>query len=330
MELSSYASVTPIRKLKDSCDLCSSSKVRCDKTKPSCSRCVSLGHSCSYSPARRAGRPHRIHTQSKKSHSPSLAGDSRLSDPASIRNSSPFTSGMSMLDDAAFFGTQTRNHNLNNHHQQQHIQEQPTEASCRNRSAGGPDTGAFDCFRVATCTLEQLEIARQRSDFTHSTSTITEACQRLLTILICPCSEKSLVALLLASGCISLMNTARDLSKHCSTAAQNTRTSPRPSTGTDIGSGNLEYFTTFNWPMPPSSSPSHASLASSNGNFGVEELARIAKVISHFTERYCQVPKGGAPGAGWAHTTWLLEPLVASLRLRLHSVTLEATERLVL
>ncbi|KAH8781017.1 hypothetical protein F5883DRAFT_483824 [Diaporthe sp. PMI_573] len=336
MELSSYASVTPIRKLKDSCDLCSSSKVRCDKTKPACSRCVSLGHSCSYSPARRAGRPHRIHTQSKKGHSPSLAGDSRLSDPASIRNSSPFTSGMSMLDDAAFFGTQTRNHNLNNHHQQQHIQEQSTEASCRNRSAGGPDTGAFDCFSVATCTLEQLEIARQRSDFTHSTSTITEACQRLLTILICPCSEKSLVALLLASGCISLMNTARDLSKNCFMAAQDTGTSPRPSTGTtpaalsSTESSNLDYFSTFNWPMPPPSSSSNASLAGSNGSFGVEELARIAKVISHFTERYCQGPKGGTPQASWAHTTWLLEPLVASLRLKLQSVTLEATERLVL
>jgi hypothetical protein len=71
-------------------------------------------------------------------------------------------------------------------------------------------------------------------------------------------------------------------------------------------------------------------LAGSNGSFGVEELARIAKVISHFTERYCQGPKGGTPQASWAHTTWLLEPLVASLRLKLQSVTLEATERLVL
>lgn len=241
---------------------------------------------------------------------------------------SPLTSGMSMLDDAAFFSTQTQTdaHNLNN---QQHLHEQPTEASCRTRSASGAETGPFDCFSAATSTLEQLEIARQRSDFTHSTSTITEACQRLLTILICPCSEKSLVALLLASGCISLMNTARDLSKNCSTSSQDKMTSPEPSTGTDISS-NLDYFATFNWPMPQSSSSSNASLASRKGNFGVEELARIAKVISHFTERYCQGPKGVAPQAGWAHTTWLLEPLVASLRLRLQSVTLEATERLVL
>lgn len=43
-------------RLKDSCDTCSSSKVRCDKDKPSCSRCSEKGLSCVYSFSRRAGR----------------------------------------------------------------------------------------------------------------------------------------------------------------------------------------------------------------------------------------------------------------------------------
>ncbi|KAJ5182621.1 hypothetical protein N7492_000237 [Penicillium capsulatum] len=48
----------PSQKLKDSCDMCSSSKVKCNKEKPVCGRCRKLGYPCFYSPARRIGRPH--------------------------------------------------------------------------------------------------------------------------------------------------------------------------------------------------------------------------------------------------------------------------------
>ncbi|CAD6503071.1 BgTH12-02741 [Blumeria graminis f. sp. triticale] len=48
----------PTPKLKDSCDMCSASKVRCNKQKPVCDRCERLGCSCFYSPARRVGRPY--------------------------------------------------------------------------------------------------------------------------------------------------------------------------------------------------------------------------------------------------------------------------------
>ena len=46
------------QKLKDTCDMCSASKIRCDKKKPMCGRCEKLGYPCFYSPARRVGRPH--------------------------------------------------------------------------------------------------------------------------------------------------------------------------------------------------------------------------------------------------------------------------------
>lgn len=38
--------------------MCSASKVKCNKEKPICSRCSKLDYTCSYSPARRMGRPH--------------------------------------------------------------------------------------------------------------------------------------------------------------------------------------------------------------------------------------------------------------------------------
>lgn len=41
------------RQLKDTCDMCSASKVKCDKRKPLCTRCERLGYPCFYSPARR-------------------------------------------------------------------------------------------------------------------------------------------------------------------------------------------------------------------------------------------------------------------------------------
>lgn len=44
-------------RLKDSCDMCSASKVRCNRQKPICIRCEKLGFQCFYSPARRVGRP---------------------------------------------------------------------------------------------------------------------------------------------------------------------------------------------------------------------------------------------------------------------------------
>lgn len=44
-------------KLKDTCDTCSASKVKCKKQKPICSRCAKFNYQCCYSPAKRKGRP---------------------------------------------------------------------------------------------------------------------------------------------------------------------------------------------------------------------------------------------------------------------------------
>ncbi|KAK3297915.1 uncharacterized protein B0H64DRAFT_393389 [Chaetomium fimeti] len=64
----------PPRRLKDSCDMCSASKVRCDRQKPICGRCDKLAYPCFYSPARRVGRP-----QGRSSRQPKVRRDSAIS-----------------------------------------------------------------------------------------------------------------------------------------------------------------------------------------------------------------------------------------------------------
>jgi hypothetical protein len=44
------------RKLRDSCRACASSKVKCRKEKPACSRCTKRGIACEYLPTKRGGR----------------------------------------------------------------------------------------------------------------------------------------------------------------------------------------------------------------------------------------------------------------------------------
>ena len=52
------------RRLRSSCDSCGSAKVRCDRDRPQCRRCVTLGVSCNYSASRKIGKPPRksLHT----------------------------------------------------------------------------------------------------------------------------------------------------------------------------------------------------------------------------------------------------------------------------
>ncbi|CRG86679.1 hypothetical protein PISL3812_03689 [Talaromyces islandicus] len=70
----STAPVVP--KLRDTCDACAASKVKCDKKKPTCSRCAKRGVICEYVVTKRSGRKH----------------ESRQSDPAIITQSSSASS----------------------------------------------------------------------------------------------------------------------------------------------------------------------------------------------------------------------------------------------
>lgn len=62
----------PPRKLRDSCFSCSSSKVKCSKEKPTCSRCARRGLVCGYMASRRTGRTSLL---GKRPAPPPTAGD---------------------------------------------------------------------------------------------------------------------------------------------------------------------------------------------------------------------------------------------------------------
>ncbi|KAL5094993.1 hypothetical protein Trisim1_003599 [Trichoderma cf. simile WF8] len=296
---SSYTNCAPGRKLKDSCDPCSASKLRCNKQKPTCARCTALNQQCSYSPARRAGRPHRVREKSQQQ-------CSEITVETSITPVENSDQSVDMsLDTATLLVMQSERHTQIN---EQHQQQQPAESLSRQVSVPIHDTRE-DCTRVAISILERLDIARRQPGLTNVNSATTDACQRLLTILVCPCSEKPGVALLVACACISLMDTVH----HCHASQATTipdlsaSTTTTPSTEKDIS----------HWPRPSSPHNSQGS---------VEQLAKIARLILQFTDRYAQEPKGGN---GWAQTTWLVAPIAALLRFRLQSVTHQAAKRLV-
>lgn len=47
------------RKLRSSCDRCGAAKLRCDRSQPECTRCLSVGVACVYGVSRKAGKPPR-------------------------------------------------------------------------------------------------------------------------------------------------------------------------------------------------------------------------------------------------------------------------------
>ncbi|EGR44833.1 uncharacterized protein TRIREDRAFT_111742 [Trichoderma reesei QM6a] len=306
---SSYGTHAPARKLKDSCDLCSASKLRCNKQKPTCARCASLNQPCSYSPARRAGRPHRVREKSQQQclemsvdSTMGSVGDGSKSREMSLDTT--FLCMQSIRQDQSH--PQQRQQQRQSQQQQQQQQQAAVPPSCQ---APYQDAGGGDCARIAITILEQLDVARRRAGHTSVSSATTDACQRLLTILVCPCSEQPGVALLVACGCISLMDTVHHCHVLQSAPSQETltRTTPSPSPEKDLPG----------WHRPSSSN---------NNGQGVEQLAKIAKVILQFTDRYSQEPKGGA---AWTQTTWLVAPIAALLRFRLQTVTHQAAKSLV-
>ncbi|KAL1971163.1 hypothetical protein VTN77DRAFT_114 [Rasamsonia byssochlamydoides] len=83
------------QKLKDTCDLCSASKVRCSKEKPVCGRCEKYGYPCFYSPARRMGRPHPPRTVSHNNSKPGSEAESPEAQGQLIRSRSRSDTGSS-------------------------------------------------------------------------------------------------------------------------------------------------------------------------------------------------------------------------------------------
>ncbi|KAK8061845.1 hypothetical protein PG994_008211 [Apiospora phragmitis] len=207
----SYSTHTLSRKLKDSCGLCSASKVRCEMGNPACARCTSLNEPCLYSPARRAGRTRRIRRESyqepgqqQQQYLEYLASSTAHGTQASDIGELDWGSKIS-FDDTITSGTHVPPYAYG--------RKQP-EPDPSAPLAGESDTiPGGDCARAAALILEGLDPAKTGSHRSQPGCKITEACQQILTILVCPCSEHPAVVLFVPSGCLALMDTACRLAR---------------------------------------------------------------------------------------------------------------------
>lgn len=335
-----YSALMLNQKLKSSCDLCSVSKLRCDKGKPACSRCIGLNQLCSYSPARRVGRPNRLmrrseQSQPQKPHPPQQQQQQQIYQTIPTKNSGyPSAS----TGDFIWNGDVSGNDTISSGTQMPEIayeygilESEPPENWIPNThtSTGG------DCVRAAASIVEQLGPAQSNTHLSAPNLRITTACQRLLTIMICPCSDQPAVALLVASGCIALMDMVcrhdDETSSPTNTAAVASPVSPWANTVNEIDENLYLDPNLFHWPTmsPPQSAAALNSLSGLEQGL-TEGLAKIAKVVLRYTERYTHEPHKSGGGGSGAYTTLLVEPIVSLLRSNLQSVTQEVTSRLVL
>jgi hypothetical protein len=184
-------------KLKDSCDVCSSSKVRCTKEKPTCARCDKYGHQCYYSPARRIGRPHRAY--------------STASHP--VPNSSPVAQNRETPECSTSSNILTINAGPS---------ETPSAPSDTNSSNGTydpaklldsePHSDFSTCDSLILDILDDL-VSQQASPSTSSAHSIhpTASIKRLSRILVCPCSQRLDAALLAAAACSASLDLVQSM-----------------------------------------------------------------------------------------------------------------------
>ncbi|CAG8933250.1 unnamed protein product [Penicillium salamii] len=246
-------------KLKDSCDKCSASKVRCTKEKPSCTRCDKLCYVCSYSPARRVGRPiaNEAATQfvdeSLKlySHSNLAEVGTNLS---SIGSHTTPQASLSQPESTLGMG-----------------QSQQTQPHTTNHGDIEPD-----CLIVALDLLVDLEISadqlRQASPIdpalvTTATQMITRALCRLPDILTCSCFERVEVGMSVSALCMCVNDMhvmiMTPLARHPPVAVVSDQTNPWENLGDQSDQLGHE-------------APVRV----------LEELSHVAQFILQFTGRY--------------------------------------------
>ncbi|CAF9919988.1 MAG: hypothetical protein HETSPECPRED_004133 [Heterodermia speciosa] len=221
--------------LKDTCDMCSASKIKCDKQKPICGRCERLDYPCFFSPARRV-RKHR-QPQRQLSNARRRAEEEPSSVAESIatsrdRSVTAFSqTSADLIDPSSSFKTNRASFT-------EFMESSPSsmpgdndiilpEASGDdNRGPGAalPDHGELlfhsDCMAVAMCVLQQTNsvigdnlpirpLAAEGSAAGLDTlvNAASAAIKHVSTMLICPCSTSMDAGLLAAAACATIVDT---------------------------------------------------------------------------------------------------------------------------
>ncbi|CAF9928989.1 MAG: hypothetical protein HETSPECPRED_007247 [Heterodermia speciosa] len=223
-------------KLRQTCDLCSEAKVKCDKGNPRCGRCDRLSYECVYSPARRIGRPRPRSPRSQDSGRP--ARDEVTTDEASKSCTAPpplaqqaeltptaryqgFADSLheplaECFSDDASASSNARSHNasLSTSIRDGLLSslEQPSLSIHEARHT----PYEYDCATVAVATLRKLA-ATGLEGWSASQPTaavdvladlIPQACKEAARILVCPCSAEMDMALLAASLAAAILEVA--------------------------------------------------------------------------------------------------------------------------
>ncbi|CAI7622333.1 unnamed protein product [Penicillium glandicola] len=261
-------------KLKDSCDKCSSSK-----EKPFCTRCDKLGYTCFYSPARRAGRPYRSKNQSSE------GTDSQDPNRPSTRD---ITTTQFVDESARLYSRSNASSTLVNVTSDNPILNSTPRANSTRLSneterldpstSKGHDASDLDCVLVVLDILSELEMQAEQlrraypedaSLLNTTAQTITATFHRLSTILICSCSERAEVGMLVSAICMSIID------MHAMTIAKFAKN--------QLPTGLLSQ------PMPWDSLGVGVHRYPEREDIGMKvltELSELARLILQFTERY--------------------------------------------
>ncbi|KAJ5374200.1 hypothetical protein N7517_006206 [Penicillium concentricum] len=300
----------PTQKLKDSCDKCSASKVRCTKEKPLCARCDKLGYTCFYSLARRAGRPYRSKKQLSEGGNGEETSTSSTRDlttnqfvDESARIYSRFNASSTPVD-------VTSNSSISNSTPEQHDSN-----ITKSHDASDPD-----CLLVALDILSEIEVPAEQmrrvspgdTNLLNTTAqTVTAAFQRLSAVLICPCSERAEVGMLVSAICMSIID------MHALTIANIAKDQPPTRLVT-------QPMTWDNSSIGSHRSPEYEVTAIHI----FVELSELAKLILQLTERFdegSEILNRESLGNGSELPTDFLPGMATFLRERLQLITNDAT-----
>ena len=300
----------PSPKLKDSCDRCSSSKVRCTKGKPSCARCDKLGYTCFYSPARRVGRPYRPkgsipeENPTEKSHQRKNASTTTCFIDESVKLYSRLCTSSTPVEVTPDSSLSISPIN------------QPDTSSTARPPLEAPDShdnSDPDCVLVALDLISSLEVSATRLRGTNqiddillsaTAQAIGAAIDRLCTILACPCSGRAEVGMLVSAICMSIIDI------HTVSIAMLRRDYSHDAV--------LSLITP--WDTPSIGSESETKTCSVLG-----ELSEVAKVILQFIEGYNHGNGTDGFSNGSELPVGIFTSLAISLRGRLQQITIDAS-----
>jgi Aflatoxin regulatory protein/Fungal Zn(2)-Cys(6) binuclear cluster domain len=332
--------------------MCSASKVRCDKKKPICDRCERLGYPCFFSPARRIRKRRCIRSVSpgnksdavEKSSEPELiiaVGDERvvlksnsLHDSVDFNFRDEINRANPLEADDSYSST------LSGDNTSMLLQSASSHRNSNSSTMEGMSTrfeygqrspsiaSHYDCAIVAMNILQHLDMTSLKNPCTATPSdgiktpsldvrmdTASIAIKRVSTILICPCSTKPDVGFLAAAVCAALLDTYEVvlhdsiMSMVVSSSHEKHRGVKRPSANSVMRDAKEMDICTKGLQDGPNEKATIMLI--------LEELPKVANLVTQFTRRYCQDTEKCSRD--------LLQALAASITSRLKSMIDEVT-----